>query len=120
MRKLLSVIVTITLIMAFAGCATLKMESKVDKPVSMTSMRGTPVRDFERNDRAIWLFWGLIPLSTIPEVDDVVAPHVADRVGVQNLKITTKSSFLDGVVSTLTLNIIMMRSVKIKGQVYDR
>lgn len=119
MRKAIVFIIALTLITGVIGCATLTMKSKVDKPVSMTNMRGTPVRNFERNEKAVWLLWGLIPVS-IPEVDDVVAPHVADRVGVQNLKITTKYSFLDVVVTTLTQGMLTMRSVKVEGQVYDR
>ena len=104
------------LIIGVAGCATIKIESKIEKPVSMTSLRGTPVRDFAVNTRAIWLFWGLIDLS-VPEFDQIIGPYAADRAGIQKLEIKTQYGFLDLVVTALTDGIITMRTVKIKGQV---
>ena len=118
MRKIIAVVVALTLIIVVVGCATIKMESKLEKPVSMTSMRGTPVRDFVVNTRAIWLFWGLVDLS-VPEFDQIVGPHVADRAGIQKLEIKTQYGFLDLVVTALTDGIITMRTVKIEGQVFD-
>jgi len=118
MRKVIATVIALTLIMGVVGCATIKMESKLEKPVSMTSLRGTPVRDFAVNTRAVWLFWGLIDLS-VPEFDQIIGPYVADRAGIQKLEIKTQYGFLDLVVTALTDGIITMRTVKIEGQVFD-
>ena len=118
MRKIIPVVVALTLIIGVVGCATIKMESKVEKPVSMTSMRGTPVRDFAVSTRAVWLFWGLIELS-VPDFDQIIGPYAADRAGIQKLKIKTEYDLLDFVVSKLTVGIVTTRSMKIQGQVFD-
>ena len=118
MKKVIATVIALTLIIGVVGCATIKMESKLEKPVSMTSLRGTPVRDFAVNTRAIWLFWGLIELA-VPEFDQLVEPYVADRAGIQKLEIKTQYNFLDFVVTALTDGIITMRSIKIEGQVFD-
>lgn len=118
MRKMIAFAVALTLIIGVVGCATIKMESDLEKPVSMTSMRGTPVRDFVVNTRAIWLFWGLVDLS-VPEFDQMIGPYAADRAGIQKLEIKTQYGFLDLVVTGLTDGIITMRTIKIQGQVFD-
>ena len=55
MRKLIATVIALALVIGVVGCATIKMESRLEKPVSMTSMRGTPVRDFAVNTRANFL-----------------------------------------------------------------
>jgi hypothetical protein len=65
------------------------MESKLNKPVSMTKMTNTNGKYFAEQKQAFWLFWGLAPLI-IPKVDEVVGAEVAGHTGVQNLKITTE------------------------------
>jgi hypothetical protein len=118
MRKVIATVIALMLVIGVVGCATIKMESKLEKPISMTSLRGTPVRDFVVNTRAIWLFWGLIDLS-VPEFDQLVGPYAADRAGVQKLEIKTQYGVLDFFVTVLTNGVITMRSVKIEGQVFD-
>jgi len=117
-RRVVSLVVLLAFLVVFVGCASLSLESKMDKPVSMTKMKGSGVRDFSVESRAIWLFWGLVPMS-VPKVDDIVGPQMADRGGVRNLKITTRGCILDILVTTVTQGIITMRSVRIQGEVYD-
>lgn len=120
MRKVLLAITTLAVIIAVAGCATLPMESNLKKPVSMTTIENNPTRtkEFFAEGRAIWLFWGLIDLS-LPAFDEVIGPEIADHAGVQNLKITTQSTFIDVVVTGLTDGIVTMRTVTIEGQAYE-
>ena len=120
MRKVLVTIVTFALAIAVAGCATLPMESNLKKPMSMTMIEDNPTRtkEFFAEEKAIWLFWGLIDLS-LPAFDEVIGPEIADHAGVQNLKITTQSTFIDVVVTGLTDGIVTMRTVTIEGQAYD-
>ena len=61
--------------------------------------------------------WGLVPLS-VPEIDDVVGPRVADRAGVQNLETEPKLNIVDSLVTVLTLGIITSRTISISGEVY--
>ena len=117
MKKTLLFATAIMLVLVLAGCASLTMESKIKKTVSMTNMDGAEPRMFTSSARAVWLFWGLVPVS-VPNIDEIIGTQVADRTGVQNLKITTKNSFLDLVINVLTDGIITTRSVKIEGEVY--
>ena len=112
------VIITLTLVIGVVGCATLPMESNLEKTVSMTQMTDAQGKTFVVHKHAFWLLGGLFPLS-LPEIDEVVGSVVADHDGVQNLKITTKFTFLDFLLSGLTGGIIYSRSVIIEGEVYD-
>jgi len=118
MRKILVVIIALAFAITVVGCATVPMDSKLQKTVSLTSMKGLNVREFESTQRAIWLLWGLVPLS-FTSVDDVIGPHVADRNGIQNLKVESKSNFVDTLITVLTQGIITIRTVTISGEVYD-
>lgn len=118
MRKILVVIIALAFTITVVGCATVPMESKLQKTVSMTSMKGLNVREFDSTQRAIWLLWGLIPLS-FTSVDEVIGPHVADRGGIQNLKVESKSGLVDTLVTVITQGIITVRTVTISGEVYD-
>ncbi len=118
MRKIVSSVVILAFIIIFAGCATLPLESNLDKPVSMTKVKDTQVKTFVTNSKALWLFWGLTPIS-LPEIDGIMLPQVSGHAGVQNLKITTESGFVDLVVTILTNGILTMRTVTVEGEVYD-
>lgn len=118
MRKIVSSLVVFMFIVVLAGCATLPMESNMDKPVSMTEVKDETASTFVSNNKALWLFWGAFPIS-LPTVDGVLINQVSGHTGVQNLKITTESGFLDLVVTALTNGILTMRSVTIQGEVYD-
>jgi len=118
MRKAITTVVFFVLIIGIVGCATLPMESKLDRPVSMTDMKETPVKNFTSANKAIWLFWGLIPIA-LPEVDGVIVPEMAGHNGVQNMKITTEYDIIDLIVTAFTDGIVTMRTVTIEGEVYD-
>lgn len=118
MKSIFVSIVALVIVMSMAGCATVSMKSKLDKTISLTDMEGNRVREIDVKQRAIWLLWGSIPLS-VPKIDDIIGPHVADRTGIQNLEIESKYSFLDGLITTATVGILTMRTVTIEGEVYD-
>ena len=117
MTKFVTIIV-FALVIGVIGCATLPLESHLEKPVSMTEMTDSPSEHFIVHKHALWLFGGLIPLS-LPEIDEVVGRIAADHAGVQNLKITTKFSLLDLFLSGITGGVIYSRSVIIEGEAYD-
>jgi len=81
-------------------------------------MKGASVRSFDIKYRSIWLLWGVLPLS-VPKIDAVVGPHVADRTGVQNLKVDPEFNIVDTLVTVLTLGIVVSRTISISGEVYD-
>ena len=118
MRKAAVSAITLALAILVAGCATLPMESNLEKPVSMTSVTDEQGEEFAEDMKALWLFWGAMPL-VLPTVDEVAGPQVADHTGVQNLKVTTFSGPLDVIVTLLTDGILTMRTVTIEGEVYD-
>jgi len=102
----------------FTGCATVPVRSRLDKTVSLTNMRGSNVRDFDVRYRAVWLLWGAMPLS-VPEIDVVVGSYMADRKGVQNLKVEPKLNIVDGLVTLLSFGIVTTKTISISGEVYD-
>ncbi len=115
--KTLIILVTLLLVISFVGCATLPLESNLQKPVAMTQISNSRGNDFVVTKHALWLFWGLIPVS-IPNVDEVIGPRVADYDGVQNLKITTEYGFFDFLLSAVTSGVIYSQTVTIQGRVY--
>lgn len=110
-------IITILLAVSFIGCATLPLESNLQKPVAMTQISNSKGNDFIVTKHALWLFWGLIPIS-VPSVDEVIGPRVADYEGVQNLKIIMEYGFIDFLLSAVTSGVIYSQTVTIQGKVY--
>ena len=117
MRKVIATVVFLVFVIGMVGCATIPMESNIDKPVSMTDMNKAPAKNFVSANKAIWLFWGLIPVA-LPEVDGVIVPEITGHNGVQNMKITTQYDVIDLIVTALTDGILTMRTVTIEGEVY--
>jgi len=106
------------LVMVIVGCATLPLESNLQKPVSMTKMTDDSVKDFVIQKQAFWLFWGAVPL-VLPAIDEVVGSEVADHAGVQNLKITTEHTIIDLLIDALSGGFVYSQTITIQGKVYD-
>lgn len=115
--RIFSIIIGILLVISFVGCATLPLESNLQKPVAMTQISDLRGNEFIVTKHALWLFWGLIPIS-VPNVDEVIGPRVADSEGVQNLKITMQYGFIDFLLSAVTSGVIYSQTVTIQGRVY--
>jgi len=118
MRRVVCATLALAFVLSIIGCATLPLESKLDKPVSMTKLKNNSSGRFVSQNKAFWLFWGLVPLS-IPQVDAVVGPQVASHTGAQNLKIVKEHNVLDIIVTALTNGILYMETVTIEGEVFD-
>jgi len=117
MRKAEAVI-ALALIITVVGCATIPIESKMKKPVSMTKMKDTQVKHFVVQKQVFWAFWGLVPLRQ-PKIDKVIEREVADHTGVQNLKVTAKHSLANYIVTLMTISFIHSKTIVIDGEVYD-
>jgi hypothetical protein len=116
--KIFIIVFSLFILFAFVGCATLPLDSSLQKPVSMTQMKNAQGNQFAVTKQALWLFWGLVPIS-VPKVDEVVGPAVADHEGVQNLKITTEYTILNVIISAITSGVLYSQTVTIQGTVYD-
>ena len=116
--KALLIPAVLLLVIAFVGCASLPMESNLQKPVSMSKVKDVQGKDFVVTKQALWLFWGAIPLS-VPNVDEVVGPIIADHEGVQNLKITTEYNFINFVLAAITQGVVYSQTVTIQDKVFD-
>jgi hypothetical protein len=116
--KALLIPVAFLLVIAFVGCASLPMESNLQKPVSMSKVKDVQGKDFMVTKQAVWLFWGAVPLS-VPTVDEIVGPLIADHEGVQNLKVTTEYNFINFILSAITQGVVYSQTVTIQGKVFD-
>lgn len=118
MKTILMTIIAFTLVVIFAGCAVLPMESKLDKPVAMSKMSDRSSGQFVSESKAFWIFWGLTPL-VVPNVDSVVGPELVNHAGVQNLKVVKKHDVLDYFITVITQGFLYVETVTISGEVYD-
>jgi len=116
--RILYAILSLIILFAFVGCATLPLESNLEKPISMTKVSSSQSNQFAVTKQALWLFWGAIPIA-VPTVDEVVGPMVADHAGVQNVKITTEYGFINFLISSITSGVLYSQTVTIQGSVYD-
>ncbi len=111
-------IIALTLVVVFAGCAVLPLESKLDKPVAMSKMSDRSSGTFVSESKAFWIFWGLTPLI-VPKVDAVVGPELVNHAGVQNLKVVKKHDVIDAIITGITSGFLYVETVTISGEVYD-
>ena len=118
MKRMVIFVTIFLLVVGTFGCATIPLESESDKLVSMTTVREDQVKDFVIQKQAYWIFWGLIPV-TRPDVDGVIKDQADDHTGVQNLKVTTKHSLTNYVLTLLTLSFVHSKTFIFEGEVYD-
>ena len=117
-KRLLAVVVAFAIIAQFLGCATIPMQSKLKKPVSMTKMHEDTVKSFIIHQHGYWAFWGVVPIKR-PNVDKALKKMVADYRGIQNLKITAKHSFVNYLLTVMTASFIYSKTFIIEGEVYN-
>ena len=118
MKRMVIFVTIFLLVVGTFGCATIPLESKSDKLVSMTRVTEHQVRDFVIQKQAYWIFWGLIPVAR-PDVDGVVEDQMEDHTGVQNLRVTAKHSLTNYVLTLLTLSFVHSKTFIFEGEVYD-
>jgi len=117
-KKIPAAVIAFAIIVQLLGCATIPMQSKLKKPVSMTKMREDTVKAFIIHQHGYWAFWGLIPIKR-PNVDKALKKMIDDHRGVQNLKITAKHSFVNYLLTVMTASFIYSKTFIIEGEVYD-
>ena len=117
-KRILVTVIALAIIAQFLGCATIPMQSKLKKPVSMTKMQEDVVKSFIIQQHGYWAFWGVIPVKR-PNVDKALKKMIDDYEGVQNLKITAKHSFVDYLITVMTVSFIHSKTFILEGEVFD-
>lgn len=106
--------------LATAGCFTMEIDATAMQPtVAMTPTTGAQnVGQFEGRTTASWLLWGLVPVNE-PDVSDLLEREIRrlNGTGVSMVEITTQQTFMDGLLSVLTLGIYGQRSTIVTGTV---
>jgi hypothetical protein len=106
--------------LALSGCFTMEIDATPMQPtVRMTGPAGQPtIGQFEGRTTGSWLLWGLLPLSE-PNVTDVLEREIRrlNGSGVTSVELTTQQTFLDGLLSGLTLGLYGQRTTFVRGMV---
>jgi hypothetical protein len=119
MAKIVFVIACVLL----AGCYPLTIEStRLDAHVSVSSPQDRSDRyvaaQFETETKASWLIWGLVQLSDA-DVEGALQRELDRHRGaaVTDLEIVTTQTFVDGLLSVITLGLYGQRSVILRGRI---
>lgn len=100
------------------GCSLNFDATSLGVPVTMASPVGQPAQgdSFRVSSHALWAFWGAIRLKA-PSLEKSLAGQLVGGQGIADLKIKTRVSFGDFLVTLLTAGILAPRSVVFEGVV---
>lgn len=116
-RALMAAAVAVATVAA-SGCAVLRVTADTDKPVLLNNPAKVSTKQHFKTDGVqTFLFWGLVGNDN-KAINDAVLKEAANARGIVNLKVSKHYSFLDLVVSTVTLGIVGPRSFTIEGDKY--
>lgn len=106
--------------LAVSGCYTMEIDATpMQPPVAMTSPgQVETVGQLDGRTTASWLLWGLVPMSE-PNVAGVLDREIRrlNGTGAAGVEITTQVTFMDGLISALTLGLYSQRSTMVSGRV---
>jgi hypothetical protein len=107
-------------LVATTGCAQTFDATTLGVPATLASEGATVPAGtvFKVKAKALWGAWGLIPLNE-PSVKKILASQLIDGRSVANVRITTRSSIFDAVISLGTFGVLSPRSVTIEGVVVE-
>lgn len=102
------------------ACSTTIDASSLGVPVTLASPDVAPAEGahFEVTQKAIFAFWGLLSLRE-PSARKVLAGQLVGGASLADVSITIRSSWLDVLLTGLTLGIITPRSVTFEGTVVN-
>lgn len=108
----------LALVATLAGCSLNFDATGLGVPVTMASPINQPAEGdrFRVSSHAIWAFWGVLRVKT-PSLGKSLATQLAGGKGVADLKIKTRVSFGDFLVTLLTAGVLAPRSVVFEGVV---
>jgi hypothetical protein len=101
-----------------AGCAQTFDATSLGVPVTMAVPAGEqpPGEHFKVNQSSVFVFWGLLTLTT-PSLEKVIATQLVGGRSVSNVKIRISSRWSDILITGLTLGIVVPRTVTFEGNV---
>ena len=110
----------LTLAAALGGCSLNFDATTLGVPVTMGSpVNQPPAGDhFRVSSHALWALWGVARLKA-PALDKSLATQLVGGKGIADLKIKTRTSFGDLLVTVLTAGLLVPRSVVFEGVVTE-
>jgi hypothetical protein len=86
--------------------------------VYFTQVPGSQVQRFEESDSASFLFWGLVTIRD-PKPGEKIGRYLGGKRKISIFKVTTQTTFFDGLFSVITLGIYSSRTVIYSGDVVE-
>lgn len=122
MKRSITVALLAAALMVLPGCYAMDIDASGLQPnvLMHTGDRAQPDRlgQFESRVTGSWLLWGLVEMSE-PDIADAIDREVrrAGGSGVTAVGIRTQQTFIDGLLSLITLGLYGQRSTFITGTV---
>ena len=120
MRHLLRHSALAALLLGAAGCAQTFDATALGVPATLAS-EGAAVPQgtaFTVDAKALWAAWGLIPVSQ-PSLRKILGSQLISGRSVANVRITTRATFFDGLITLGTFGVLAPRSVRYEGVVVE-
>jgi hypothetical protein len=114
-RRALPALLAVALL---TGCAVTFDATTLGVPVTMASPAGQSAQGdrFSIGGKAVFGFWGLIRYKQ-PSLRKALAAQLAGGKGIADLRIRERSRWSDVLITTLTLGLVVPRSVTFEGVV---
>jgi hypothetical protein len=112
----------LALLLAGAGACTQTFDATtLGVPATMAAGAGEPVQGqpFKASSHTVHAFFGLLPVSQA-NLRKSLSSQLVGGQGIANLKIRTKSRWIDVLVTGLTLGLIVPRTVTYEGVITGR
>lgn len=122
MKRTRAPLLVVLAAVAMSGCYAMDIDTTgLDRTVYMSREGATEmerVARFETDTRASWLLWGLVELGE-PEVASAIRREIRreDGTAVVDVELVTQTTFIDGLISALTLGIYAQRTTFVTGTV---
>ena len=106
------------LLLGTGACAQTFDATNLGVPVTMASDAGLVPQgtNFKVESKALWFAWGVFPISN-PSLQKTLAAELVGGRSVANLRIKTRTRFIDGLVTLATLGVLAPRSVTFEGTI---
>lgn len=120
MRQLSRTLALAVALFATAGCAQTFDATTLGVPATLASANATTPAGtaFAVRAKALWGAWGIIPMSQ-PQLNKILAAQLVGGKSIANVRIKSRTSFLDGVITVATAGIFVPRSMTYEGVVVD-
>ena len=106
--------------LATAGCAQTFDATTLGVPATLASANaatpaGTP---FAVHAKALWAGWGILPVAQ-PDLRKILGAELVGGSSIANVRIRSRTSFWDGVVTLGTAGLLVPRSMVYEGIVVN-